>query len=302
MTDNATQKTCEGLSLVGSRITFLVYDGEGRATCGQNLPGNASLDAFAECVASTRLSPIAGRTFGDVIRALSKSGGTTRELCDLSNDRVVTSYDVDLWRQDDGSVGVMLVDVTGQDRDSSSIRSLSLELAHRTKNVLAVVLSLATQTARRSRDYDEFKGRFFSHVDALSNAHDIIAATAWQGVEVGSVVEKCTAPLRSNTTVTVASAASCVALKPNAVQNIAIVLRELQGACEASDRVSCKIDEGEGGTLDLSWSCEGQHDSTGLWTDMLCRYAPISLDGAGEIDFRDDGFCYRLSIGTDQRA
>ena len=302
MMDKVTQEKGGTPCLVGSRITLLVYDGEGQPTCGQNLPVGVSLATFAERMTGSRLSPISGRTLGDVVRTIGKVGGTAREQCDIVGDGIDASYDIDFWRQEDGCVGVMLVDVTGQDRYSSSVRSLSLELAHRTKNVLAVVLSLATQTARRSLDYDQFKGRFFSHVDALSKAHDMIAATGWQGVEIGNVIETCTAPPRTNTTVTVASAAGGIALKPNAVQNIAIVLRELQGACEASDRVSCQIDKAEDGTLDLSWSCEGEHDSKGLWTDMLCRHAPTSLDGQGEIDFRDDGFRYHLSIGPDQRA
>ena len=302
MMEESTLDRGEDQLFAGSRITFLVYDDEGRATCARNLPEGLSMDIFDAHLSRTSVSPISGRTFGDVVGALGKIGGTAHECCDLEMDGFSASYDIELWRQENGCVVAMLVDVTGQERDSSSIRSLSLELAHRTKNILAVVLSLATQTANRSCDYTEFKGRFFSHVDALSKAHDMIAATGWQGVAMGSVVEKCTAPPRLNTTLTVAAEAGRVTLKPNAVQNIAIVIRELQGACEDSDRVSCRIDQAEDGGLDLSWFCEGKHDRTGLWTDMLCHYAPLSLDGQGEIDFSDDGFRYRLSIGTAQRA
>ncbi len=302
MEEHAEQRPDGASDLAGSRITLLVYDGEGVIASGRNLPEGLSLEAFSALISGNRLSPISGRTFGDIIRSLGLTGGTAREQCDILCEGFAASYDVEMWRRQDGCIGVMLIDVTGSERDSTSVRSLSLELAHRTKNILAVVLSLATQTANRSCDYAEFKQRFFSHVDALSKAHDMVAATGWQGVEMGTVIETCTAPLPTNMVLSISREAHCVSLKANAVQNIAIVIRELQGACKTGDRVSCHIDTARDGALDLSWVCEGRHDRAGLWTDMLCRYAPISLDGLGEIDFREDGFVYHLSIGADQRA
>jgi len=300
MTDNSTlyHAPPSGTpSLAGSGIVLLSLSAEGDFVSGSNAPS----DGFVDVLMGHRLSGISERTFGDLVRTVGEVGGKAREQCVLTVGEASACYDVQLWRQEDGTVGVMLVDVTGHDRDSSSVRSLSLELAHRTKNVLAIVLSLANQTARRSPDYEKFKDRFFGHVDALSNAHDIIAATGWQGVTVANIVEKCIGANGGNTTVTVKPHAESMMLKPNAVQNIAIVMRELEAACKASDTVTCDIEETGNGGLDLSWACKGDHDRERLWTDMLCHYAPVSLDGEGDIDFDKDGFRYRLMVGEGQR-
>jgi len=290
-------------SLGGSGIVLLSLSGDGAVVSGSNAPRDLPLDGFTGMLMAHRLSGISERTFGDLVRTVAEMGGTARERFILSEGGVSTCYDVELWRQEDGAVGVMLVDVTGQDRDSSSVRSLSLELAHRTKNVLAIVLSLANQTARRAPDYERFKDRFFGHIDALSNAHDIIAATGWQGVAVADIVGTClkTDGTGAALTVAVKPHAGHMILKPNAVQNLAIVMRELQSACRASDTVTCDIEETGNGGLDLNWGCTGEYDRERLWTDMLCHYAPVSLDGAGDIDFDGDGFRYRLMVGKGQR-
>lgn len=289
-------------SLAGSRVTLLCYDREARPLGGQNVPGALAPETFAALVAANRISGISGRSVGDLIRTLGDLGGTAREQCAISGEGIAASYNAYLWRQEDGNVGVLLADVTGEERESSSVRTLSLELAHRTKNLLAVVLSLATQTAGRTTDYEGFRTRFLALVDALSGAHDVIAESGWRGAAVQRIVETCMDTRRGNTTVTLRPRAGGVTLKPNAVQNVAIVIRELQEACAESDAVSCEIGETEDGALDLCWSCRGRHDREGLWTEMLCRHAPVSLDGKGGIDFEDGGFRYRLSIGTNQRA
>lgn len=304
MTHNSTQYhgPPDGMpSLAGSRITLLSLSGDGDFVSARNTPAILPAEGFVDVLMEHRLSGISERSFGDLVRTVGEVGGTAREQCLLSDGDFSACYDAELWRQEDGTVGVMLVDVTGHDRDSNSVRSLSLELAHRTKNVLAIVLSLANQTARRSPDYEKFKDRFFGHVDALSDAHDIIAATGWQGVAVGKIIETCIGAGDAKTTVTVAHDAARVMLKPNAVQNIAIVMRELQSACRDSDAVTCSIEGTGKGGLDLNWACEGNHDRERLWTDMLCHYAPVSLDGEGDIDFDPRGFRYRLLVGEAQR-
>jgi len=75
----------------------------------------------------------------------------------------------------------------------------------------------------------------------------------------------------------------------------------LQVASEFSDTATCTIAETPAGALDLHWSCTGRYDRDSLWTAMLCRHAPASLEGEGQVDFGDDGFSYRLSIGAGRR-
>ena len=292
-------------------MTLLSLTAEGGLVAGRNTPGALSATDFAALLTGHRRSGLSGRTFGDLVRRVGAEGGAAREQCTLSDGSFSARYDVDLWRQEDGTVGVLLVNGGGEDRESLAVRSLALELAHRTKNVMAIILSLANQTARRMPDYERFKGHFFGQVAALSAAHDIIAATGWQGGTVGTIVAKCIDAERADTVVTVDPAVAERMLKPNAVQNIAIVLCELQtargdgdsivfeaGKAEGEAEAEAEAEAGDG--IALTWTCHGPFDRSGLWTDMLCRHAPTSLDGSGAFDWREDGFRYRLVVGAGQ--
>jgi len=69
----------------------------------------------------------------------------------------------------DGSV-VTFVDVTRIVQAEEHQRLLVDELNHRVKNMLSVVISLATQTLRRSGTLEEFEGVFLGRVHALTAA------------------------------------------------------------------------------------------------------------------------------------
>ena len=82
------------------------------------------------------------------------------------------------------------VDITNQKTAEEHLRLALLELAHRSKNLLAVVLSLARQSADDSRDLNEFRGRFLGRIRALALAHDILTEEAWRGATVFSLVRE----------------------------------------------------------------------------------------------------------------
>ena len=288
--------------LAGSRVTSLSYDGGGAPVRGENIPHGLSVEAFGTLVCNSRVSEVSGRTVADILRLLARTGGSKTLSCTVVGDTFSTRYDVDIVHQQGDAIDVVLVDTTAREGEQRSIESLALELAHRTKNVLAVVLSLATQTARRTDRYEDFKERFLGHVSALSSAHDMIAVTGWQGGSVETIMDGCIDSSDERINGTVSPETGSVMLKPNAVQNMAMIFCELNATCADSDRIDYMIDVKDEGGIDLVWTCKGTHDENRIWTEMLCRYAPIALDGTGMIDYDDDGFQYRLTIGPQQRV
>ena len=80
------------------------------------------------------------------------------------------------------------IDITRQKAAEEHLRLALLELAHRSKNLLAVVLSLARQTADDSHDLEDFRGRFLGRIRALALAHDVLTEEAWRGATVFSLV------------------------------------------------------------------------------------------------------------------
>jgi PAS domain S-box-containing protein len=77
-------------------------------------------------------------------------------------------------------VGV-LMDITERKRAEDNIRLLMREVNHRSKNMLAVVQSVANQTAWRSKPA-EFSERFGERLQGLAASHDLLVRNAWRGV------------------------------------------------------------------------------------------------------------------------
>src|SRR5690606_11777283 len=107
------------------------------------------------------------------------------------------------------------------------LRLALLELAHRSKNLLAVVLSLARQSADDSRDLDDFRGRFLGRIRALALAHDILTEEAWRGATVFSLVRGQLAAFGDEARERSRIDGHNAFLKPNAVQYVGLALHEL---------------------------------------------------------------------------
>jgi two-component sensor histidine kinase len=69
------------------------------------------------------------------------------------------------------------------------------ELAHRVKNTLAVVQSIALQTARRYRAPAKFLQMFQSRLVALARSHDLLLRSRWEGALLDVVVREAVKPL-----------------------------------------------------------------------------------------------------------
>jgi len=85
----------------------------------------------------------------------------------------------------------------GRERDVAERRRglLVAELNHRVKNTLATVQSLALQTVKQAEgDLGRFSHEFGGRLRALSRAHDLLTATAWEGSTLGEVAGEALAP------------------------------------------------------------------------------------------------------------
>lgn len=72
------------------------------------------------------------------------------------------------------------VDVTEAMAAQEHQRLLINELNHRVKNTLAIVQSIATQTARRADSPNEFRDKFEARIVALSQTHDLLTRGRWE--------------------------------------------------------------------------------------------------------------------------
>ena len=74
------------------------------------------------------------------------------------------------------------------------IRALMGELAHRAKNLLAVVQAIARQTAPQSQTVEDYVSRLAARVQGLAHTHDLIADEDWHGVTLDDLAARQLSP------------------------------------------------------------------------------------------------------------
>lgn len=95
-----------------------------------------------------------------------------------------------ILRDEDGEpaylIGVVQ-DVTERRAEEEQRENLVLELDHRIKNLLAVVQSVAAQSARKSASLDVFLKTFAGRLKSMSSAHDLLTAARWRGATLARI-------------------------------------------------------------------------------------------------------------------
>src|SRR5262249_41653137 len=155
------------------------------------------------------------------------------------------------------------------------LRLALLELAHRSKNLLAVVLSIARQSADESQTLSQFGNRFVGRIQSLALAHDVLTDESWRGASVFSLVRSQLSAFTGNAAAQSTIGGHNAYLKPNAVQYVGLALHELialsvvSGALSAADghidfaSALVAVDGDEGPNLVLTWRETGSAVSRG---------------------------------------
>ena len=85
-------------------------------------------------------------------------------------------------------------DITDRKLAEQHTELVMRELTHRAKNLLAVILSIATQTGRSTNTVEEFHERFSSRLQGLAASHDLLVLRSWQGASIGEIAKSQLAP------------------------------------------------------------------------------------------------------------
>lgn len=221
----------------------------------------------------------------------------------------------DMWIDadlaDDGRItGVVttVVEITERKHREQTLRTLLREVSHRSKNLLAIIQSIATQTGRYSYSIDTFLERFRGRLQSLASSQDLVTSSNWRGAMLSDLVEGQVARFRAESDNSVRFEGVDVYLNPNAALHIGLALHELvvnsmsHGAlARASGHALVKstIDGADGGQkLVLTWSERTSADNVQkrFGSVALERVVPLSLDGSAEFRFEDGRLDYRLEV------
>lgn len=78
-------------------------------------------------------------------------------------------------------------DISERKAEEEQRENLVAELDHRIKNLLAVVQSVAAQSARKSASLDVFLKTFAARLKSMSSAHDLLTAARWRGATLARI-------------------------------------------------------------------------------------------------------------------
>jgi two-component system, chemotaxis family, CheB/CheR fusion protein len=168
----------------------------------------------------------------------------------------------------DGSL-ITFVDVTSIVRAEQHQRLLVDELNHRVKNMLTVVISLATNTLRRATTLESFQEVFLGRIHALTAAYALLSRDGWSPIPVREVLIEELKPFMAGERTNVVLTGPLVLLQPRVALALGMAMHEL--TTNAVKYGALSVAEGN---VEVSWSVDSTANPERLVLKWVERNGP----------------------------
>jgi two-component sensor histidine kinase len=228
--------------------------------------------------------------------------------------RGIALVDIEAVRDDGGNIiGAVncFQDITERKRAEEYEKTLAREVDHRAKNLLTLVQ--ATVQLTQADTVEEFKAAINGRLQALSNAHKLLAASRWTGAELGSLVTEELAPYCPQGTSRAEIVGPELILQPRLAQTIAMVLHELTTNAVKYGALSVPW-----GHIRVQWSRDETHlvirwseadgppvkapTRQGFGTRVVNRVIESDLGGKLRFEWKPEGVVCEILVSVDQLA
>jgi len=166
-----------------------------------------------------------------------------------------------------------ITDITERRDAMRRQKRMMQELDHRVKNTLAMVVSLAEQTARGTDSIDGFVERFVGRLRSLARTHEALAASHWAAIDLLDVVELTLAPYRDEAGERITISGESLQLYPEAAAPICMTLHEL-----VTNAVKYGALASGSGTIEISWQCNDDTEVEMTWVERGVPGVPASFE------------------------
>jgi PAS domain S-box-containing protein len=192
-------------------------------------------------------------------------------------------------------------DITDRKLAEQHRNLLVAELSHRVKNTLATVISVAQQTFRQAKSFEDARGSFEGRIQALAHTHSRLAETNWTGASLQDVIADEVTPYCSNAGANIRTMGPEVMLGPKSAVSLGMALHEL--ATNASKYGSLSSQDG---SVEIEWGLVRDNQLRVRWTErggpevlaptrsgfgrlLLERGLAHELKGKVQLDFAKEG-------------
>lgn len=303
-----------GLRMQG--ICILHQGADHRFDLAENIPPSwLGTDFFGRVEADILPADAATAFSASFVRVLATGEEQTIEF-DIGDGLRRRCFEARMFADATG-VTTVVTDVTDERARELAVASLLREVSHRSKNLLAIVQSVAMQTAHHSNSIKDFLDRFRGRLHALSSTQDLVTESNWRGTYLQSLIASQLTRVGQAMLAHVRVTGENPRLGPNASLHIGLAIHELaanavaHGAMAADKPGQVWIDAKIVHPLDQPPQLVIEWQETGIDIDLirhephfgtlvLERIVPLSVGGTADFRIEPDSVRYRLVVPGDQ--
>jgi two-component sensor histidine kinase len=225
----------------------------------------------------------------------------------------------DVWIDPDvepsgSAIGVYstVIDISAQKRREVQLKNLLREVSHRSRNLLAIVLSLTSQTARSAPNIPAFVTAFSGRLQAIARAQDLVTDRDWQGALLSDLISRQIALFHSDNGLPVELKGDDFVISPNAALYVGLAIHELASNAVRNGQLdpysgailvtfSAEPREDGGRDLLVKWTehlgvGSRAHEVDPLTRKFLESVVPLAVGGKGELAVNGGDVDYALRI------
>ena len=223
-------------------------------------------------------------------------------------DLLISAAPLRLADNEIGGCVVTLVDNSERKGIEKQQSLLLLELNHRVKNTLAMVMSIASRTAANADDLVDFRSRFNSRLQAFAATHTLLAEASWGGLLLSAVIKRELAPFITSSGPKVVMSGLDLEVSPDIGITFGLVVHELTtnavkyGALARQSGIITITGENKGdGLVEIVWTEAGgppvaPPTRRGFGQTLVARSLNRGNGSSGEVTFKAEGVQCRMVL------
>lgn len=300
-------------ALSRSRVSVMVQRRDGRYLSIINLPRcwNEPKDGQVDDV--SLFGDAVARRIGKLKQPVLEAGKTVTAEIETGDHRIFEfTFDPVDQGTDREVLVTTIVELTEERQRENALRSLLREVSHRSKNLLAIIQSIANHSAKGATSIDHFLRDFRGRLHAMAKAQDLITDTNWRGARFRDLALDQVQKYLPEPEETFELTGANPLLTPNETVHVGLALHELvvsavsaRGALDHRSRikVGCTLDNSDGRpmvtiqwleTSDCAVPAPNGNSDQGFGGMVLSRVAPAAVNGTSRYTVSGNTVSYEL--------